>query len=276
METTPVYDLHAHTTVSDGQLTPGELVRAAATSGLSAIAVTDHDTVEGIPGAIEEAEQLGVEIVSGVEVSATFRNVAVHVLGLFVEHREPWLQKFFSEAKERRVERVHRIVERLGRVGVVVDPRQVFAKSGHGTVGRPHVAEVLVEQGVVATMTDAFDAYLGENGPAYVGYDRVSFEDAVGLIRRAGGVSSLAHPVLLNDDALIPDMAALELSAIEVFHHEQNPAKRAEYAELARRLGLLVSGGSDFHRPDASGETHLGCELPPEAFDALRRAAGSA
>src|SRR3990170_3757607 len=139
METRALYDLHLHTTASDGKLAPRELVREAKSSGLRAFAVTDHDTVEGIPEAMEEAAALGIELIPGVEVSANFGEAPVHVLGLFIEYREPWLEKFFSEAAERRIDRVHEMVRRLGGVGIGIDAKAVLACSSHGTVGRPHV-----------------------------------------------------------------------------------------------------------------------------------------
>jgi predicted metal-dependent phosphoesterase TrpH len=274
METRALYDLHLHTTASDGRLTPRELVRAAKASGLRAFAVTDHDTVEGIPEAMEEAAALGIELIPGVEVSANFYDAPVHVLGLFIEYREPWLAKFFSEASERRIERVHEMVRKLVGLGIEIDAEAVFARSSHGTVGRPHVAEVLVARGVVRTMREAFERYLGHDGPAYVGYEKVTLRDAVDLIRRAGGVASLAHPVLLRDDSLIPRMVEDDLQAIEVFHTDHTPEKAAEYDALATSLGLLQSGGSDFHRSENGEPPQLGCpDLTEEAFERLRASA---
>jgi len=274
MESRALYDLHLHTTASDGKLAPRELVRAAKSSGLRAFAVTDHDTVEGIPEASEEAAALGIELVPGVEVSANFGEAPVHVLGLFIEYREPWLAKFFSEASSRRVERVHEMVRKLAGLGIEIDAEAVFARSTHGTVGRPHVAEELVARGVVRTMSEAFERYLGGNCPAYVGYEKVTLRDAVGLIRRAGGVASLAHPVLLADDSLIPRMVEDDLQAIEVFHKDHTPEKAAEYQALASSLGLLQTGGSDFHRSEDGEPPQLGCsELTEEAFERVRASA---
>jgi predicted metal-dependent phosphoesterase TrpH len=274
METRALYDLHLHTTASDGKLAPRELVRAAKSSGLRAFAITDHDTVEGIPEATEEAAALGIELVPGVEVSANFGEASVHVLGLFIEYRESWLAKFFAEAGKRRIERVHEMVRKLARLGLEVDAEAVFARSSHGTVGRPHVAEVLVAQGVVRTMSEAFERYLGQDCPAYVGYEKVTLRDAVELIRRAGGVASLAHPVHLRDDSLIPRMVDDDLQAIEVFHKDHTPEKAAEYDALASRLGLLPTGGSDFHRSENDEPPQLGCrDLTEEAFERLRAAA---
>jgi predicted metal-dependent phosphoesterase TrpH len=275
MDTVARYDLHLHTTASDGVLAPRELVRAANSSGLKAFAITDHDTVEGIPEAMAEAEALGIELIPGVEVSANFGEASVHVLGLFIEHREPWLEKFFREAAARRIERVHEMVRRLGGLGIAISVEAVLARSSHGTVGRPHVAEVLVAEGVVRTMSEAFDRYLGDDCPAYVGYEKVTLRDAVELIRRAGGIASLAHPVLLRDDSLIPRMVDDDLQALEVFHRDHTPEKAAEYDRLASKLGLLHSGGSDFHRPEDGEPPRLGCpELTEEAFERLRAAAG--
>ena len=274
MESRALYDLHLHTTASDGRLAPRDLVRAAKSSGLRAFAVTDHDTVEGIPEAMSEAEALGMELVPGVEVSANFGDAPVHVLGLFIQYQEPWLAEFFSEAGRRRIERVHEMVRKLARLGIEIEAEAVFARSSHGTVGRPHVAEVLVERGFVQTMTEAFERYLAQDRPAYVGYEKVTLRDAVGLIRRAGGIASLAHPVLLRDDSLIPRMVEDNLQAIEVFHRDHTPEKAAEYYAMASSLGLLQTGGSDFHRSENGEPPQLGCpELTEEAFERLRASA---
>ena len=266
-----LYDLHAHTTASDGTLSPAELVRLAKDHGLRALALTDHDTVAGVPEAIAAADAVGIELVPGVEVSANFGNVPVHVLGLFVEYREPWLVEFFDEAGKRRIDRVHEMVAKLAKLGIDIEPEEVFARSSHGTVGRPHVAEVLLERGVVATLTEAFTRYLAEDGPAYVGYDKVTLEDAVELIQRAGGLASLAHPYVLENDDLIADMNVLP--ALEVYHRDHSPEQIADYEALAEKLGLLATGGSDFHRPSGN-EPELGCaQLTEEAFERLRAAA---
>jgi predicted metal-dependent phosphoesterase TrpH len=271
MERAALYDLHLHTTASDGKLSPRELVRAAKSEGLRAFAITDHDTVDGIPEALSEAQALEMELVPGVELSASFGEASVHVLGLFIEFREPSLQRFLVEARDRRVERIHQIAKKLGKLGISISPEAVFARSTHGTVGRPHVAEELVARGVVSSLTEAFDRYLGQDCPAYVGYDKVTLRDAVACIRGAGGVASLAHPVLLGDDSLIPPMVPEKLQAIEVFHRDHTPEKAAEYGAMASELGLLASGGSDFHRPEDGEPPRLGCrDLTEEAFERLR------
>jgi predicted metal-dependent phosphoesterase TrpH len=277
MEAQALYDLHLHTTASDGKLSPRELVRAAKSSGLRAFSVTDHDTVAGIPEAMEEARALQIELVPGVEVSANFGSASVHVLGLFIDPRDSALLEFFSGAAERRIQRVHEMVEKLGRLGIRIDARAVFARSTHGTVGRPHVAEELMVQGVVKNLTEAFERFLGQDCPAYVGYEKVTLRDAVDLIRGAGGVASLAHPVCLDDDSLIPAMVGDRLQAIEVFHTDHTIEKAAEYVRLAERLGLLQTGGSDFHQSENGEIPRLGCrELTEEAFERIRASARSA
>ena len=271
----PLYDLHLHTTCSDGTLSPTELTRLAKAQGLKAFAVTDHDTLEGIPEAESVSKSLDIHLVPGVEVSANFGDTAVHVLGLFVDYKEPWLERFFIGARRRRVDRIHVIVSKLAKEGVEIEPEAVFARSRHGTVGRPHVAEVLVEKGVVKTLAEAFERFLADDRPAYVGYDKVTLEDACDLIRRAKGVASLAHPVHYGNDALIPEMVSTGLQAIEVYHKDHSKTKVEEYAKLAADLGLLATGGSDFHRPDRTGSAALGCrEITEERFEALREAAG--
>ena len=273
------YDLHSHTTASDGRLSSAELVEKARQENLTALAVTDHDTVEGIDAARDEAARHSekvIEIIAGVEVSANYEDASVHVLGLFVRHDEPWLVEFFAAARERRIERIHRILAKLDAVGIHIEAEDVFAKSTHGTVGRPHVAEVLMDRGVVSSFSEAFDRYLGHDAPAYVGYEKVTLRDATDLIRRAGGVASLAHPGLLGRDELIPKMVEHGLQALEVYHSDHPPELAARYLETAKRLELLISGGSDFHSTTGSGPTRLGCrELTTEDFEKLREASKS-
>ncbi len=271
-----LYDLHTHTTASDGRLSSEELVQKAVEEKVSSFAVTDHDTVDGIDSAREVAAKLsnnGLEIIAGIEVSANFEDASVHVLGLFVRHREPWLVEFFSTAKQRRIERIHRILEKLEAVDVHIEAEDVFAKSSHGTVGRPHVAEVLVDRGVVPSFSEAFDRYLGQGAPAYVGYEKVTLRDATDVIQRAGGVASLAHPGLLKRDELIPKMVDEGLQAIEAYHSDHPPDLASHYVQMSARLGLLVTGGSDFHTPEGPGATSLGCpELTSEALEKIRDA----
>jgi 3',5'-nucleoside bisphosphate phosphatase len=274
MERAALYDLHLHTTASDGRLSPRELVRAAKSSGLKAFAITDHDTVEGIPEGLEEAEALDLELVPGVELSANFGSASVHVLGLFIEFREPSLERFFAEARDRRVDRIHQTTNKLSKLGISISAESVLARSTRGTVGRPHVAEELLARGVVSSLKEAFDRYLGQDGPAFVGYDKVTLRDAVELIRGAGGVASLAHPVLLGDDSLIPRMVHDRLQALEVFHRDHTPEKAAEYGAMAAELGLLASGGSDFHQAEDGEPPRLGCrDLTEDAFERLRSCA---
>jgi hypothetical protein len=291
MQQQAYYDLHAHTTASDGTLSPTELVRLAKDHELRALAVTDHDTVDGIAEARAEAEALGVELVPGVEISATFGSVAVHVLGLFIEYREPWLVEFFAEAAERRIDRVHEMVAKLGKLGIEIDAREVFARSSHGTVGRPHVAEVLLARGVASSLADVFARFLGDGCPAYVGYEKVSLEQALALIDRAGGIASLAHPYVFDNDGLIPEMVSRGLPGLEVYHRDHSLEQIAAYESIANEHSLLATGGSDFHRPygpDGALESveplepleplepvrQLGCAyLTEDAFEQLRAAA---
>jgi predicted metal-dependent phosphoesterase TrpH len=274
METRALYDLHLHTTASDGKLTPRELVRAAKSSRLRAFAITDHDTVEGIPEAMEEASALGIELIPGVEVSANFGDAAVHVLGLFIEYREPWLANFFSEASRRRIERVHEMVRKLVGLGIEIDAEAVFARSSHGTVGRPHVAEC-------SSLRGGADDERGLRALPGSGLSRLRrvreghARDAVDAHSPRRGRRVLAHPVLLRDDGLISRMVDDDLQAIEVFHKDHTPEKAAEYDALASSLGLLQTGGSDFHRSENGEPPQLGCrELTErEAFERVRASA---
>jgi len=270
-----LYDLHSHSTASDGRFSPSQLAREARRRGVALLALTDHDTVAGLDEAIEVAGAEGLEVIPGIEVSATCDDTSVHVLGLFIRHREPWLVDFLTQAQKRRIDRIHRILQKLAALGIHLPAEEVFAKSKHGSVGRPHVAEVMVERGIVPSYSEAFERYLGSRAPAYVGYEKITSADAIELIRRAGGVSSLAHPGLMERDAIIPQMVQEGLRAIEVYHSEHAPETAAHYLEMARGHGLLITGGSDYHAIDGAGKESLGCpELTAEAVEAVRKAAG--
>jgi predicted metal-dependent phosphoesterase TrpH len=271
-------DLHTHTTASDGTLTPRELVRAAARRGVRVLAVTDHDSTDGLRDALEEAEQhRPLTIVPGLEINCDVPGAEVHVLGYLVDHEAAWFQDFLREQRAERVARVHRIAARLAELGLPIDPAEVFAIVKEGSAGRPHVAQVMVQRGYVKSVREAFDRYLHINGPANVPRKRLTPAEAVGIIRRAHGVPVFAHPGLADRDALIPELVAAGLMGIEAIYAEHSAAQTAHYQDLCRRHGLVATGGSDYHGERSGRSNPLGHPPVPmsvyvELKDAAQRA----
>jgi hypothetical protein len=268
-------DLHSHTTASDGTLSPRELVRAAVKRGVRVLAVTDHDSTEGLREAFDEAARHPpLTIVPGLEINCDVPGSEVHILGYYVDHEAAWFQEFLREQRVERAARVQRIVARLAELGMPIDPAEVFAIVKEGSAGRPHIAQVMVNYGYVKSVREAFDRYLHANGPANVPRKRLTPAAAVRVIRRARGVPVFAHPGLANRDALIPELVEAGLMGIEAVYAEHSAAQTAHYKELCRRHGLVATGGSDYHG-ERSGRTNpLGHPpVPLSVWDELKDAA---
>lgn len=242
-----------HTTASDGMMTPEDVVYLAREAGLSGIALTDHDTVEGVERAKAEGEKRGIDVIAGVEVSTLANGQDIHVLGYFMDVHDSRLLSRLKGQREVRQKRNGLVVERLRQLGVDIRLEEVLAKKREdGTnVGRPHIAEVLIEKGVVNSMDEAFDRFLGKDGKAYVTTPRLTPKDAIGLIREAGGVPVLAHPGLYGDDWLVCRLAESGLAGIEVRHPDHDQEMEQRYRDIAAKHQLIGTAGSDFH-----GERH--------------------
>lgn len=268
-------DLHTHTTASDGALSPRELVRAAVRQGVTVLAITDHDSTEGLGEAMAEAAQHPpLTIVPGLEINCDVEGAEIHVLGYFIAHGAPWFQEFLREQRAERVARVHRIAERLGELGMPIDAAEVFAIAGEGAPGRPHVAQVMVNRGYVKSIREAFDKYLKARGPANVPRRRLTPHDAVRVIRRASGVPVLAHPGLAERDELIPELVSVGLMGIETYYAEHSSAQVTEYLALCRRYDLIATGGSDYHGPQSGRANPLGTPAVPwSAWEELQQRA---
>lgn len=244
-------DLHLHSTASDGQLSPAAVMRAAREAGLRAAALTDHDTLAGLGEARQAAESLGLEFVPGIELS-TYEEAAgsIHLLGYYVREADPALAAQLEDALTGRGERAREIVARLNDLGVGVTVGEVFAQgSPAGLVTRAHIARALVDGGWISSYRAAFDRYLGSDGPAYVPVQRLEPAQGIALIQGAGGLAVLAHPGAAFDEDEIGRLAESGLDGLEVLHpdHDRGTARRLR--ELAARLGLLETGGSDWHGP---------------------------
>lgn len=270
-----VVDLHSHTRASDGALTPRELVRLAAAHGVRVLAITDHDSTEGLAEAFEEARShAGLTIVPGVEINCDVQGGEVHILGYFVDDEADWFRGFLATQREQRIGRVYKIAERLAELGMPIDPREVLELAGEGAAGRPHVAQVLVTRGYVRTMREAFDRYLHANGPANVPRQRLTPVEAVRLIRRARGVPVFAHPGIAGRDAMIPELVSAGMLGIEVYYQEHTPADTKAYLEVCQSFGLVATGGSDYHGTQTGRVNPPGTPAVPEAsWEALQQAA---
>ena len=294
IDSAPV-DLHCHSTASDGTARPAEVVRLAHAAGLSGLALTDHDTVAGVAEAAGEAARLGVDFLAGIELSCSFpRPGTMHLLGYGVDPASPALRKLIDEQTVARDARNRMMVERLNRLGLDVSWDEVLEEAGGatggaggggtgsavGTIGRPHLAAVLVRKGHVVSARQAFCRYLGGGGGAYVDTNRLSAERAIATVRAAGGVASLAHPLTLRRqtpqqlEAMVRELADQGLEAIETIHSGHDPDTVARLTRLADRLELLTTGGSDFHgsaKPGIRIGRPAGREVPREFFDRLTR-----
>jgi 3',5'-nucleoside bisphosphate phosphatase len=248
-----VIDLHSHTDRSDGTFTPAELVAEAVRAGLSALAITDHDTFAGYDAAVPLATEAGVELICGIEISTRYQGASVHVLGYFPltqpsEEFRGWLDFML----EMRRDRNKRLITKLQSLGLDITLAEV-EKMGRTLTGRPHFAQVLVEKGYAKDIQNAFDLYLDESARGFVHRQEVPIEEALERILRAGGVPSLAHPVRVAKNnweklaAYAEDLAGLGLRALEVYHSDHSPENVSYYASLAERFNLGVTGGSDFH-----------------------------
>lgn len=255
---TKLVDLHVHTTASDGLYTPAAVVALAAERGLAAIAITDHDAVDGNAEAFAEGLAAGVEVIPGVEVSCNFTPTNVHILGLFINPANEELAAALVEVREYRTRRNPVILAKLAELGMPVALDEVLRKAKGKSVGRPHIAEVMVEKGYVADIQEAFDKYLAQGKPAYVPRRRISAEEGIKLIHGAGGLAFLAHPGLLPLaprllEGLVYKLARAGLDGIEVYYADHLPADVAFLKNLAHEYDLLISGGTDFHGPVKPG-----------------------
>jgi predicted metal-dependent phosphoesterase TrpH len=263
-------DLHTHSTASDGMLTPTQLMQSAAEAGLSGIGLTDHDTTAGLAEAQTEALRLGLVVVPGVELSASYQGREAHMLGYFIDPSNMEFQEKLAAFVKQRSERMTRMVERVNQLGIPVGLDAVLEKAGTGTVGRPHLARVMIDLGAVSTISDAFDRYLGQGKPAYVPRPRLEPEDAVRLIMSAGGAPVLAHPFSTGDArAMASRLAPVGLAGLEVWYGEYSPEQREELRQLAEANGLIPTGGSDYHGPNFKPGRDLGG--PPVPWETIER-----
>jgi 3',5'-nucleoside bisphosphate phosphatase len=251
-------DLHLHTTHSDGSFTPTEVIALAHKAGVTALAITDHDITTGILEATLAGQEHGIDVIPGIEISSIIGTSELHILGYFLDHQDARLNERLARLRDSRHRRNPKIIERLQAAGIAITYEEVRALAGTDSVGRPHIARVLMEKGVVASAKEAFDLWLADGRPAYVPRELPTPSDAMQWIREAKGLPVLAHPTWVKPtDGTLTDLVrqlkADGLDGVEVHYSTHTPRQTREYLALAKQLDLLVTGGSDFHgltKPD--------------------------
>jgi 3',5'-nucleoside bisphosphate phosphatase len=242
-------ELHCHSTASDGDCTPTELVERAVALGITTLAITDHDTVDGVAEAVSAARAESLRVVPGVELSCHYEGSEIHLLGYFVEHRDPVFLELLERMKAERRQRACRMLEKLSEIGIELTYANVENEASGDAIGRPHVARALVAAGHVKSVGQAFDTLIGNAGPAYVGRSLLSLEDGIEAIRRAGGVSVVAHPGVYRNWAKIERIMKLPVHGLEVWHPSHKKSERKRAKRLGGRYNKVLTGGSDFHGP---------------------------
>jgi predicted metal-dependent phosphoesterase TrpH len=264
-------DLHTHTTASDGRVAPAALVALAGQADVTTLAITDHHPTDGLAEARAAAGAAGVEIITGIEFGCDMPHGEVHMLGYLFDATHPALRARLAWLREGRVERGRAMVAKLNALGLPIRWERVQAIAGAGSVGRPHVAQALIEAGVVADTNEAFSRYLAWGGPAYVPRRRLTPPDVIALIREAGGVVSLAHPAHIPDlEAQLAPLAAAGLAGLETYYGEYDAPTVTWLAGLAARFNLVPTGGSDYHAREIKDHAMLGAG-PPVPLDTVAR-----
>ncbi|MBA4493289.1 PHP domain-containing protein [Paenactinomyces guangxiensis] len=274
-------DLHSHTTASDGLLRPDQVIQLAREVGLKAVAITDHDTVSGIEEAQEEGRKLGIKVVPGVEISTLWDGKEIHMLGYYIYPHDPELLKKLEDLRDVRKIRNQMMISKLNQLGIEITLEEVAEKSKRKApglnVGRPHIAEVLIDKGVVGSMDEAFDRYLGRDGLAYVTPKRITPFEAIDIIHGGGGVAVIAHPGLYEQDEVIPQLVECGLDGIEVNHPDHTEEAKRRYRGIAEKYHLIATAGSDFHgeRNGSMYHAQLGtCTADYSRVKELKQAAG--
>jgi predicted metal-dependent phosphoesterase TrpH len=266
-------DLHMHSTASDGRCLPEEVVERAHAKGVHTISLTDHDTMAGVPAAASAASRLGMTFVPGIEITSVHGGRDVHVLAYFLPELDAELTRLLAEQRRNRLERARTIAERLAAAGVPIDvPALLESASSLGgkSLARPQIAQALIAAGHVSTVAEAFERFLGEDGPAYVPHRGASPSEVVELVNRGGGLASLAHPGYTRKDEIIPELVAAGIGAIEAYHSSHDEAATARYVAAARHYGIAVSGGSDYHGEGTRRSEFFGVVgLPADEFRGL-------
>jgi predicted metal-dependent phosphoesterase TrpH len=265
-------DLHIHSTASDGRLTPAAIINKAVEIGLKVISITDHDSIDGIKSALEAVKSSpDLTFIPGVELSTDLADGEAHILGYFIDYASPVLEKELVRFRDSRLGRAERMVAKLGELGIDIDWARVQEIAGDGAIGRPHIAQAMLEKGYIKTFEEAFDKYIGHGGPAYVEREKVTPEEAVALVLRAKGLPVLAHPFTVkNPEAMVISLKVVGLIGIEAYYKDNTPEQTEATLELAEKYDLIATGGTDYHGIGTSNEVMMGgVEVPMEAAERL-------
>ena len=240
-------DLHLHTNFSDGTSTPEEVVNEAKKNGFSIISICDHDCIDGIEPAAEAGRTHGIRVIPGVEITAEKDDLEIHILGYFIDYKDAELKKRLATIRKIRERRIFDMIDKLKDFNINVSAEEVFKLSKEGSVGRPHLARILVKEGFVKNESEAFDKYLGDKAPCYVRRFNFSPEEAIDIIIQAKGIPVYAHPKVMGRDDFIGEFAKAGLRGLEVYHSDHSASVRDRYRKLAEEHNLLITGGSDYH-----------------------------
>lgn len=263
-------DLHLHTVYSDSTYEPLELILSAKEAGLDCIAVVDHDTVNGILPTINAGKPQGIEVIPGIELSCEYRGSEIHMLGYLIDYQDSVLMDRLAQIRKIRYERIYKMIDKLKAMNVDINPDDVFKLSRTDSVGRLHLARIIVKLGFAGSIPEVFQRFIGDKGPAYVCGFRLTPEEAIHLILKARGIPVLAHPYILNNDNVIPEFVKYGLRGLEVYYPEHTNVKTQGYKELAEKFNLLVTGGSDCHGK-AKPEVAIGSvKIPYELVERLK------
>jgi predicted metal-dependent phosphoesterase TrpH len=276
-------DLHLHSTVSDGRLSPTELVRYASESGVTTMALSDHDATDGVDVAQQVGQQLGIRVIPALELSTDLPGASVHILGLFVDHEDPTFQATLKQFRAARLERAEQMVNALSRLGAPISLERVFEIAGEGSVGRPHVAQALLEAGHIQTIDEAFERFIGRNGPAYFEGFRLEPDDGIKLIHDVGGLASWAHPNELDGRDwrdFLPAVLAAGVDGLEAYYSKEYPTEVQQgLLDACAAYDLVPTVGSDYHGfgtlmvpPGSVASPPDLLERLEERVDSLRRA----
>jgi predicted metal-dependent phosphoesterase TrpH len=251
-------DLHIHTTSSDGLLSPEEVVRWAKVKRLTAVGITDHDTVNGISPAVEASLKYEVEVVPGIELSTLYDEEEIHILGYYIDYKADWFLQILEKIQNSRYQRASKIVEKLNGIGVNITMKQVEEIADIGAIGRPHIARAMIHRGYINNVKEAFQSYIGKGCPAYVERYKLSSLEAIDIIRKLGGISVLAHPGLIKSKAHIGNIVGLGIDGIEVYHSKHDDETIRNMLAVASSRRLLITGGSDCHGVMINNEPIIG------------------
>ncbi len=256
-----MYDLHIHTTASDGVLSPIEVICLAEKCGLTGMAITDHDTLEGLETArhYAAANEVRVDFIPGIELNTDYDDDEVHILGYYIEDKHGTLTARLGEIKLERYHRAERIISRLNHLGIQIDLADVTEMARDDLLGRPHIARAICGKGYASSEQEAFDLYIARGKPGYVPRYKFTPQEAIDLIKSVGGIAVLAHPGLINDHSKINHVIAWGIEGLEVFYPEHTSSQKNYLTLLARENGLLITGGSDFHGTGPANRSKLGC-----------------